>query len=136
MLEFSREYCKTVNNIQEHSQINSTQNYKAGKIITKCGIFCDYKLGQVLQIGAVITKQSITPFPVDSSKLSNVAKNDDNKKTDYDELVKKVKDIKTTETSDLVKKADYDTKIGETEKKILDHNHENYITAQEFNKLI
>ena len=51
-------------------------------------------------------------------------------------MVKKVKDIKTTETSDLVKKADYDTIIEETEKKILDHNHENYITTQEFNKLI
>ena len=33
----------------------------------------------------------------------------------------------------LVKKPDHDTDIGETEKKILDHDK--YITAQEFNKL-
>ena len=33
------------------------------------------------------------------------------------------------------KKTDYDTKIGEIEKKILDHNHTKYITTQELNKL-
>ena len=44
--------------------------------------------------------------------------------------------IKTTDTTDLVKKADYDTKIGEIEKKITDHDHDDkYITRQEFNKL-
>ena len=42
----------------------------------------------------------------------------------------------TTDTSDLVKKTDYDTKIGKIEKKILDHHHDNnYITTTEFNKL-
>ena len=40
-----------------------------------------------------------------------------------------------TNTSDLVKKADYDTKSGEIEKKILDHNSDKFITTQEFNKL-
>ena len=29
----------------------------------------------------------------------------------------------------------YDTKIGEIKKKILDHNHDKYITTQEFNNL-
>ena len=33
------------------------------------------------------------------------------------------------------KKADYDTKIGEIEKIILDHNYDKYIFTQEFNKL-
>ena len=41
--------------------------------------------------------------PVDLSKLSNVVKNFV-KKTEYDELVKKVNNISTTGTSDLVKK--------------------------------
>ena len=35
--------------------------------------------------------------------------------------LKKVDNIKTTDTSGLVKNADYDTKIGEYEKKIPDH---------------
>ena len=55
--------------------------------------------------------------------------------SEYDELVKKVNDIKTTDTSDLVKKADYGTKIVEIEKKILHHHHDEYITTQKHNKL-
>ena len=39
---------------------------------------------------------------VDLSKLSNVAKNDAVKKTEYDELVKKVNTVQTTDTSDLI----------------------------------
>ena len=49
-------------------------------------------------------------------------------------MVKKVNAIKTTDISDLDKKADYDTKISEIEKKILDDDHGEYITTQEFNK--
>ena len=44
---------------------------------------------------------------------------------------KKVNAIQTTGSSDLVKKADYKTKIGEVEKKMLDHDHDKYITTQE-----
>ena len=51
-------------------------------------------------------------------------------------MVKKVNNIKTTDTSNSVKKSDYDTKIGEIEKKILDHNHDKYIATQEFNKVM
>ena len=36
----------------------------------------------------------------------------------------------------LSKKADCDTRIGDTGKKILDHDHDEYITTQEFNKLM
>ena len=57
--------------------------------------------------------------PVDLSKLSNAIKNDVVKKTEYDELVKNIKAIQTTDTSNLVKKTDYNTKINETEKKLL-----------------
>ena len=41
--------------------------------------------------------------------------------------------ISTTDTSDLVKKTDYNTKISEIENKINDHDHVKYITAQELN---
>ena len=51
-------------------------------------------------------------------------------------MVKKVKNIKTADTNDLVKKAYYNTKFNDIEKKITDHDHSNmYITTQEFNKL-
>ena len=53
----------------------------------------------------------------------------DFKKTDCTELGK------TTDTSDLVKETDYDRKIGEIEKKILDHNHDKYITTRASSKL-
>ena len=57
--------------------------------------------------------------------MGNEAKNDVVKKTEYDRLVRKVNDIKTTDTSDLVKKADYD-QMNDCDK---------YITTQELNKL-
>ena len=37
--------------------------------------------------------------------------------------------------SSLVKKTDYDTKISELEKKLIDHDHGKYITTPEFNNL-
>ena len=50
-------------------------------------------------------------------------------------LWKKFNAIQTADTSNLVKKADYDTKIRKTKKK-LDHDHNNwYIITQEFNRL-
>ena len=51
--------------------------------------------------------------PVDLSKLSDVVKNIVVKKTEYNVLVKKVYAIQTTDTSDLVKKIDYNTKSNE-----------------------
>ena len=72
----------------------------------------------------------LVPIPNDLSKLSNVVKNDVVKKTVYDKLVAKVNSIDTSgfvlktkydtdkseiekipNTSDLVKKTDYGTKI-------------------------
>ena len=47
---------------------------------------------------------------VDPSELSNVVKNDV-KKTVHDELIKKVNAIQATDTGDLFRKADNDTKI-------------------------
>ena len=45
-------------------------------------------------------------------------------------MVKKFNTINTTDIGDLVKKTDYNTKTGEMEKKIVDHNHNKYITTQ------
>ena len=75
----------------------------------------------------------LVPVPVDLSKLSDIVKNDVIKKTVYDKLVAKVNNIGTSnfvlktnynadkaelekkipDTSDLVKKIDYNTKIAE-----------------------
>ena len=79
-----------------------------------------------------IGKLEITP--VDLSKLSNVVKNDVVKMTENDELIEKINNITTTDTSNLVKKTDYNTKICEIENK-LSTDHSKYITSQEFIKL-
>ena len=59
----------------------------------------------------------LATVPVDLSELGNVVKNDVVKKTVYDKLVAKVDNI---DTSRLVKKTDYNTKITEIEDKIPD----------------
>ena len=43
---------------------------------------------------------------------------------------------KIPDVSSLVKKTDYNTKISDIEKKIIDHNHDKYITTPEFNTLV
>ena len=45
------------------------------------------------------------------------------KKTEYNELVKKVNNSSTTDSSNLVKKTDYNTKISEIENKITAENY-------------
>ena len=42
---------------------------------------------------------------------------------------------KIPDSSNLVKKTDYNTKITEIEKKLTDHNHSKYIITTEFYKL-
>ena len=59
----------------------------------------------------------LATVPLDLSKLSKLVKIDVVKKTVYDKLVAKVDNI---DTSGLVKKTDYNTKITETEDKIPD----------------
>ena len=66
----------------------------------------------------ILHADKLVPVPDDLSKLSNTVKND---------VVKKINDIKTTDTSDLVDKADHGTKIDKIEKKILYHDHDIYI---------
>ena len=69
--------------------------------------------------------------------------------TDKTELADKIPDVsslarktaltaaenKIPDPSSLVKKTDYDTRISELEKKLTDHNHDQYITTPEFNAL-
>ena len=45
-------------------------------------------------------------------------------------------DNKIPSVSNLVKKAVYDTKISDIEKKITDHDHDKYITTTEFNTMV
>ena len=40
---------------------------------------------------------------------------------------------KTTDTSSLIPKTDYNTKVNEIEKKFADHDYNKCITTQEFN---
>ena len=42
---------------------------------------------------------------------------------------------KIPDISNLIKKTDYNTKISKTASKISDHDHDEYITTSEFNKL-
>ena len=52
-------------------------------------------------------------------------------------MVKKVNPVQANDTNNLVRKGKdgYNTKIPKIKKKILDHNHNKYITTQESNKL-
>ena len=59
----------------------------------------------------------LAPFPVDSSRLSDVVKDDVVKKTEYDKLVAKVNNIDTT---GFVLKTTYDTNKSDLEKNISD----------------
>ena len=59
----------------------------------------------------------LAPIPAESSKLSNVVKNDVVKTTVYGKLVAKVND---SDTSDFVLKAKYNTDKLELEKKVPD----------------
>ena len=61
--------------------------------------------------------------PVNLIKLNKLVKNDVVKKTEYNELVKKVNNSSTTDSSNLVKKTDYNTKIIEIENKITAENY-------------
>ena len=56
--------------------------------------------------------------PVDLSKLSNVLKNDVVKKIEYNELVKNVSNINTTDRSNLVQKTDDIRRISKIENRI------------------
>ena len=56
------------------------------------------------------------------------------KKTEYNELIKKVNNISNTDSGKLVKKTYYNTKITGIGNKTNDHDHAKDITTQEFNK--
>ena len=71
----------------------------------------------------------MVPIPPDFFLKNNGVNNGVVKKDN--ELVKKVIAIQITDTSDLVYKADYNTKVSEIENQILDYDHDKYITTKE-----
>ena len=73
----------------------------------------------------------LATVPVDISKLSNVVKNDVVKKTVHDQLVPNVDNINT---SGLVKKTDYNTKITEIEDKVPDSS--SFVKKTDYNTKI
>ena len=103
----------------------------------------------------------LVPVPADLSKLSNVVNNEvlvicisnlviktilNTKINEVKNEIPSITGLATTsaltavenkipDTSNLVKKTDYNTKVIEIVKKLTDHNHDKYITTTEFNKL-
>ena len=71
--------------------------------------------------------------------LRNKIKKLENKIADVSSLATKAAltaaENKKSDVISLVKNTNYDTKISELEKKLIDHNHDKYITTPEFNTL-
>ena len=63
----------------------------------------------------------------------------ENKIADFSSLATKTAltaiENKISDVRSLAKKTNYDTKISDLEKKLIDHNHDKYITTPEFNTL-
>ena len=91
-----------------------------------------------------------TKYQTEKKKLEKEISNVSNlvKKTTLTELENKIPDVSSLATkpaltavekipsvSNLVKKADYNTKISELEKKLTNHNHGKYDATSEFNTL-
>ena len=92
-----------------------------------------------------------TKYQTDKTELEKKIPDVSNlvKKAKLTELENKIPDVSSLATktaltavenkipsvSSLVKKTDYDTKTSELEKKLTDHNHDEYITTPEFNTL-
>ena len=70
----------------------------------------------------------------DLHKVSDIVKNEVVKKTECNELIKKLNDNQTTNKSNIVEKTDYNLTIAEIGRGIRDLYHGKYITTQEFNK--
>ena len=77
----------------------------------------------------------ITDFVKKQNKLTELG----NKIPDVSSLATKtalsVFENKIPDVSSSIKKTNYDTKIGELERRLTDHNHDKYITTPEFNNL-
>ena len=74
------------------------------------------------------------PILVHLSKLTDLVRKNVVKKAEYDEFVKKCNATQTNDTTNLVKKADYNKKLAIL-KKITYYARGKNITTQEFNKL-
>ena len=69
-----------------------------------------------------------------SKKARWCSKNDIINSTEYDKFDKNVNATQTTDTSDLLKKTNWNKKTNERENKFIDRDYGNYITNQESNK--
>ena len=92
-----------------------------------------------------------TKYQTEKTELENKIPNVTHflKKAKLTELENKIPDIsnlaiktalttvenKITNVSNLVNKIDYSTKVTKIENKVINHNHDKYITTPEFNKL-
>ena len=92
-----------------------------------------------------------TKYQTEKTELENKIPNVTHflKKAKLTELENKIPDIsnlaiktalttvenKITDVSNLVNKIDYSTKVTKIENKVINHNHDKYITTPEFNKL-
>ena len=105
------------------------------------------KVNNIVTSGFVLKTKYQTDKTELEKKIPDVT--DFVKKTKLTELENKIPDVSSLATktalsavenkvpsfSSLVKKADYDTKISELQKKLTDHNNDKYITTPEFNTL-
>ena len=75
-----------------------------------------------------LSVDQLVSVSVDLKTFSDVVDKEAVKKDMHDELVKKISAIQTTDTSNVIKKADYDIEIEEIDKKITTHDYGKYNT--------
>ena len=75
-----------------------------------------------------LSVDQLVSVSVDLKTFSDVVDEEAVKKDMHDELVKKISAIQTTDTSNVIKKADYDIEIEEIDKKITTHDYGKYNT--------
>ena len=78
----------------------------------------------------ILDLDKLVPLLVDLRKLSDVVKNDVIKKTEYDEVDKKVNNIKTTDTNGSMTQ-----KICQIGSQIPDHDHAKCVTTDKFSNI-
>ena len=84
------------------------QSYKIPDTIGIVGLDYNVKIGEIIKILRVSGLATTSALTAIENKIPNVIS--------------------------WVKKADYNTNIGEIENKVADHSHDKYITTPEFNK--
>ena len=111
----------------------------------------------VAKVNSIDTSEFVLKirYDIDKTEFGNKIPNTSDlvKKTDYNTKITKIEaeipsisglatktaltvvENKTPDVSNLVKKTNYHTKINEIEKKLIEYNHDKYITTPKFNTL-